>query len=89
MKELVVVSTQELEEIIYTAVARAFDGKPSIPESDPLLTRAEMKIRFGIASDATVIRYEKAQILQPIRLGKKIFYRKSQVENSLKRLERV
>jgi predicted DNA-binding transcriptional regulator AlpA len=63
-----------------------------IPENEiqaDLITREELKKITGLSSDATVIKYEKLDVFRPMRLGRKVFYRKSDVLKSIKEFKRV
>ncbi len=63
-----------------------------IPENElhtDLITRDELKKITGLSSDATVIKYEKLGKFRPMRLGRKVFYRKSEVLKSIKEFRRV
>jgi hypothetical protein len=58
-------------------------------QNPELITRDELKKITGLNSDATVIKYERLDIFRPMRLGRKIFYDRSQVLEAIKEFRRV
>lgn len=59
-----------------------------LPE-DEFEPRDETMKRLRVRSYATMIKYERKGILKPYRLGRSIFYKKSQVTEALKHFNRV
>ena len=49
-------------------------------EQDELISKKEAKILLGGVSDATLWRWEKEGYLIPERFGRKIMYRKSEIQ---------
>ncbi len=90
MNELIFSSIpkNELLELIETAVSNAFSNQKEPELSDELLSRAELKEYTGIGSDVTVIRMERLGVFKPIRLGRRLFYKKSEIRKSLDNLQR-
>lgn len=58
------------------------ESKPK--ENEGLLTKAEVRGLLKV-SDATLWRWDKRRLLEPIRLGQKVLYRKDDVENFTKK----
>lgn len=77
----------ELFRFIQVAVAQAVSNKHETELSDELINRAELKEYTGISSDVTIIKLERLGIFKPIRLGRRLFYRKAEVKSALNKLQ--
>jgi len=53
-----------------------------------LLDRRETKSLLKIASDTTIINFEKKGILHPVKIGKKVLYREADVQEALQKIHR-
>lgn len=56
-------------------------------DADVLIAREEARVRLGRPDASTLWRWEKAGYLTPVRIGQKVFYRKSHIEAIIKRNE--
>lgn len=83
------ITKDELFKFIEVAVTKAMSNKKEPELNDELLNRAELKLYAGIASDVTVIRLERQGVFKPMRIGRRLFYRKSDVSKMLDNLQRV
>jgi hypothetical protein len=82
-------SPEELSRIVQQAVCLAIEKvKDPTPESEKLLDRRETKSLLKIASDTTIINFEKKGILHPVKIGKKILYREADVQEALQKIHR-
>jgi hypothetical protein len=82
------ISKAELFKFIDVAVTKAMLNFKEPDLNDELITRAELKSYVGIASDTTVIRLEKIGVFSPIRIGRRMFYRKGDVKKAIHKLKR-
>jgi predicted DNA-binding transcriptional regulator AlpA len=80
---LIQASPEYLVGLIAEAVEEKFkklmDGNPQKTEEDILLTKKEVCKIFGCVEE-TLWHWEKKRILTPIRIGKKVRYKKSQID---------
>ena len=77
----------EFFKLIRTAVSDAMTGKVTPDLGEELLNREQLKQYTGIGSDVTVIRLERLGVFKPIRLGRRCYYRKAEVAESLTKLQ--
>lgn len=56
-------------------------------DTDVLVAKDEARTRLGRPAPSTLWRWEKAGYLTPVRIGVKVFYRKSHIEALIKRNE--
>jgi len=56
-------------------------------DTDVLVAKEEARVRLGRPAPSTLWRWEKAGYLKPVRIGQKVFYRKSHIEALIKRNE--
>lgn len=81
---------QRMEPIFKRWVREVIQENPVNNEpSEELISRAELKELTGIASDVTVIKFERLGIFKPIRLGRRLMYRKHEVKVSLDKLQKI
>lgn len=90
MERLVLTSLtiDELQQMIYDAVVKAISGQQVKP-ADDMIDRSELMQITGISSYTTVIAYEKLGVFKPVRLGKKLLYRRSEVLEAMKHFQRI
>lgn len=50
-------------------------------DSTEFLTRSEVMQRLKVGSYNTIMNLERTQVLNPVRVGRKLLYRKSEVDN--------
>ena len=55
-------------------------NQPHEPKEEEYFTRQQVKEKWKIGSDNTIIRLERENILNPVRIGRKLLYRKSEIE---------
>lgn len=78
-RRLAVVATDELTELIAKAVRRESDQKPlSPPHPKEILSNDEIQCLLGV-SRATLQRYRSSGQLRYSKVGRKLFYRRSDV----------
>lgn len=91
MKTVVTIelTPEELSRIVQEAVSLAIESiKEPVPETEKLLDRKETKSLLKIASDVTIISYEKQGILNPVKIGRKVLYRETDVQTALQKIHR-
>lgn len=90
MKDVILspIPKDELFRFIESAVSNAVNKKEEIELSDELISRSELKEYTGIQSDVTVIRFERLGIFKPIRLGRRLYYKKAEVKRAIDNLQR-
>jgi hypothetical protein len=65
---------QELEEI------KRAQSRPAEFKEEQYLTRNELKSKLKIGSTNTVVRLEKEGVLNPVRVGRKLLYKQSEID---------
>lgn len=65
---------QELEEI------KAAQNQPQQEKEEQYLTRNELKSKLKIGSTNTIVRLEKENVLNPVRVGRKLLYKQSEID---------
>jgi excisionase family DNA binding protein len=84
MDKLVIISRDELKELISEAVSKAFDevNKDTFTDRD-LMTRVEAA-EFLNASLVSIRAWSKKGLIKPYTIGGRVFFKRSEVEASLK-----
>lgn len=76
---LLMVSKEDLREILLDIIAEYFAQPTETAKEDSLLSAKEVEKLLGVAH-STLWRWEKNNYLNPVRVGTKLFYKKSDVE---------
>jgi hypothetical protein len=84
MDKLVIISRDELKELITEAVSKAFDevNKDTFADKD-LMTRKETA-QFLNVSLVSLNIWSKKGIIQPYAIEGRVFFKKSEIESALK-----
>jgi excisionase family DNA binding protein len=84
MDKLVIISRDDLRELITEAVTKAFDevNKDTFTDRD-LMTRVEAA-EFLNASLVSIRAWSKKGLIQPYTIGGRVFFKRSEVESALK-----
>jgi hypothetical protein len=84
MDKLVIISRDELKELIIEAVSKAFDevNKDTFADKD-LMTRKETA-QFLNVSLVSLNIWSKKGIIQPYAIEGRVFFKKSEIESALK-----
>jgi hypothetical protein len=84
MDKLVIISRDELKELITEAVSKAFDevNKDTFTDRD-LMTRKETA-QFLNVSLVSLNIWSKKGIIQPYAIEGRVFFKKSEIESALK-----
>jgi hypothetical protein len=84
MDKLVIISRDELKELISEAVSKAFDevNKDTFTDRD-LMTRKETA-QFLNVSLVSLNIWSKKGIIQPYAIEGRVFFKKSEIESALK-----
>ena len=84
MDKLVIISTDQLKELITEAVAKAFDevNKETFTDKD-LMTRKETAQLLSV-SLVSLNAWSKKGIIQPYAIEGRVFFKRSEVESALK-----
>jgi hypothetical protein len=84
MDKLVIISRDELKELISEAVSKAFDevNKDTFTDKD-LMTRKETA-QFLNVSLVSLNIWSKKGIIQPYAIEGRVFFKKSEIESALK-----
>jgi hypothetical protein len=84
MDKLVIISRDDLKELITEAVAKAFDevNKDTFTDKD-LMTRKETA-QFLNVSLVSLNIWSKKGIIQPYAIEGRVFFKRSEVESALK-----
>jgi hypothetical protein len=84
MDKLVIISREELKELITEAVSKAFDevNKDTFADKD-LMTRKETA-QFLNVSLVSLNIWSKKGIIQPYAIEGRVFFKKSEIESALK-----
>lgn len=79
-----VVNARDLVSAITAALQSAPATAPAPASPSQLLTKAQAMDRFGVC-DSTLYRWEQQGYLRPRRLGRRIYYAPSDIEEALNR----
>jgi len=79
----------EFYKLIKAAFAEVTNNKPVPKFSDEWIDRATIKEEYPISSDTTLIKYEKLGLIKGRQVGRRIHYRRSEIQNLIENLNRV
>ena len=85
MKNIIEHRLQVIENLLCELVERVPDGTSSNKETAPdkWLTRDEVRQRFHI-SFPTILKFEKEGVIKGYRMGRRVLFLKTEIENKLK-----
>ena len=76
-------NTSQLRLMIREELALALKPTQSVENTDKLYTRAETQALLHVCS-TTLWHYERSGFLSPVRLGKRVFYKQSDIDKAMK-----
>lgn len=83
--QITAITVDELRALIDTAVRSAVQTNQSAPAADSLLTREQVCAMLNITKP-TLLKWVKSGVIPGHRLRRRVFFKLSEVENSLKKI---